>query len=294
MGYSSLTSKFIPAYSGNYTQGRTSKITEICIHHMAGIMSIEQCGSIWQRAGRNGSSNYGIGNDGRIGCYVDESNTAWCNSNWASNCRSVSIETSNCITGGDWRVSDEAFNSLVRLVADIAKRNGMGTLVKGKNLTWHQMYSATACPGPYLLSKIDELVNRANAINNSQPSGADQILTAGSKVKFNGVFKVNSIIKPNGKYRNGAIGCFATCYGSPVGANDYIPCGPLAVCNADGSGANYNGVLKVGGYWKCDNIFTVKRVELPTKYTKNGVATLEADGVEFRVDCGPLFEVSNG
>ena len=41
------------------------------------------------------------------------------------------------------------------------------------------------------------------------------------------------------------------------------------------------------------NIFIVKRVELPTKYTKNGVAILEADGVEFRVDCGPLYEVSN-
>ena len=44
---------------------------------------------------------------------------------------------------------------------------------------------------------------------------------------------------------------------------------------------------------KCDNIFTVKAVELPTKYTKNGVAVLEADGVQFRVDCGPLYEVSD-
>ena len=32
---------------------------------------------------------------------------------------------------------------------------------------------------------------------------------------------------------------------------------------------------------------------LPTKYTKNGVAILEADNVEFRVDSGILYEVSN-
>ena len=54
-----------------------------------------------------------------------------------------------------------------------------------------------------------------------------------------------------------------------------------------------NTIVEIRGYWKCDNVFTVKRVELPTKYTKNGVAILEADGVEFRVDCGPLYEVSN-
>jgi hypothetical protein len=292
MSYSNLVSKKIQAYSGNYTSGRTSKITEICIHHTAGVMSIEQLGNLWQTKGRNGSSNYGIGNDGRIGCYVDENDTAWCNSNWNSNCRSVSIETSNDSTGGDWHVGDKALNSLIKLVADIAKRNGMGKLVKGKNLTWHKMYTATACPGPYLLSKIDYIIEQANKIN-GQSNAADQIITAGSKVRFNGVFKINEVIKPNSKYKNGAIGCYATCYGSPCDANDYIPCGPLATCNANGGNANYNGVLKQGGYWTCNATFTVKKVELPTSKTANGVAILEADGIQFRVDCGPLYEVSN-
>lgn len=293
MSNSGLVNKKIQAYSGNYTKGRTSKITEICIHHTAGVMSIEGLGSLWQTPGRNGSSNYGIGNDGRIGCYVDECDTAWCNSNWASNCRSISIETSNDSIGGDWHVGDIALNSLIRLVADCAKRNGMGQLVKGRNLTWHQMYTATACPGPYLLSKIDYIIDEANKINGQSGGGPDQIIYTGSKVKFNGVFKINEVILPNSKYKNGAIGCYATCYGSPCDANDYIPCGPLATCNADGSNVNYNGILKRGGYWTCDKIFTVVAVEGPTSRTPNGVATLEADGVRFRVDCGPLFEVSD-
>ena len=171
MSKSSLVNVEVPAYSGNYTKGRSGrKIEMITIHHMAGVLSAEQCGKIFQKVGRNGSSHYGIGNDGRIGQYVDESNTAWTNSNWDSNCKSVTIETSNSSTGGDWKVGDKALNSLIKLVADIGKRNKLGTLVKGKNVTWHRMYTNTTCPGDYLLSKMDYIVEEANRINNQVPS----------------------------------------------------------------------------------------------------------------------------
>ena len=122
---------------------------------------------------------------------------------------------------------------------------------------------------------------------------ADQILHIGSKVKFNGVFKANEAIRPNGVYKNGAVGGFDLCYGSPVGVNDYIPCGPLAKCDKNGNNANYNGTIYPGDYFKCDKVFTVLGVEIPTSQTKNGVAILEADGVRFRCDCGPLYEVSD-
>ena len=166
MSNSSLAKEKYPAHSSNYTKGRSGKkITEICIHHMAGVMTAKQWGKIFQRKGRNGSSNYGIGKNGEIAVYVNESDTAWCNSNWNSNCRSVSIETSNNKTGGNWTVSDKVLKSLITLVADIAKRNKMGKLVKGKNVTWHSMYTNTACPGKYLLSKMDYIISEANKIN---------------------------------------------------------------------------------------------------------------------------------
>ena len=169
MSNSSLVNVRIPAYSGNYTAGRSGKkIEAITIHHMAGILTAEQCGNIFQRAGRNGSANYGIGSDGRIGLYVDEANTSWANTDWDSNCKSVTIETSNCEIGGNWAVSDAALNSLIRLVADIAKRNNLGKLVLRKNLTWHSLFVNTACPGPYLKSKLDYICNEANRINNEQ------------------------------------------------------------------------------------------------------------------------------
>ena len=170
MSNSSLVTVRVPAHPSNYTKGRNTKITDITIHHMAGVLSAQQCGNIFARAGRNGSSHYGIGNGGEIGQYVDESDTAWTNSNWPSNCRSVTIETSNSATGGEWPVGDAAYNSLIKLVADIAKRNGLGTLVAGKNLTWHSMFASTTCPGDYLRARISDIAKKANDINGGGPA----------------------------------------------------------------------------------------------------------------------------
>lgn len=297
--YSPLACKFIPANECNYTKNRKArghdKISEICIHYIAGDITIESLGNIWKTPGRKGSSNYGIGSDGRIACYVDENDIAWCNSNWESNCRSASIETANL---SDSSVTEYALNSLIRLVADIAKRNGMGKLVKGKNVTWHSMYTDTSCPGKYLLSKMDYIVEQANIINNGGkpdlPVGPDQILVKGSKVMINGVFKIDEIILKNEKYPNGAVGIYDMCYGSPVGDNDWIPSGPLGECKPDKDRADYNSSdLEPGEYVICDKVFTVIDIELPTKYTPNGVAILEADGVQFRCDCGPLVEITD-
>lgn len=164
---SKLVTKFIPAYEGNYTKDRKAQggtISEITIHHCASILTIDALGALWQREGRKGSSHYGV-SETNIGQYVHESDVAWTNGNWEANCRAVTIETSNGGAAPEWPVSDTTFQTLVTLVADIARRNGLGKLVKGKNLTWHSMYAATACPGPYLSGKLQELVDKANTIN---------------------------------------------------------------------------------------------------------------------------------
>lgn len=155
----------IPAHASNYTVGRGgNKIRAITIHHMAAVWTAKRCGESFQQAERDGSSHYGIGYNGEIAQYVDEKNTAWTNGDWDSNLESVTIECANSAMGNPWIVSNETLNSLILLIADIAKRNGLVPLVKGKNLTWHQMFDATACPGPFLLSKMDYIVESANAL----------------------------------------------------------------------------------------------------------------------------------
>jgi len=104
---SNLVTFQVPAYEGNYTKGREGKqIKKITIHHMAGRLTAQRCGELFQRPGREGSSHYGIGYDGQIAQYVDEENTAWSDNNWESNTTSVTIETSNDSSGGDWPVND--------------------------------------------------------------------------------------------------------------------------------------------------------------------------------------------
>ena len=168
MSKSSLVNVNVPAYEGNYTKGRSGrKIEAITIHHMAGRLTAEQCGKIFQKVGRYGSSHYGVGYDGSIANYVDEEDTAWTNSNWDSNCKSITIEISD--NDNSWYVNDTTLNAVIKLVADIAKRRGLGTLVPGKNLTWHSMFTNTTCPGDYLRSKMQYIADEANKINNSEP-----------------------------------------------------------------------------------------------------------------------------
>lgn len=183
MTVSPLATEAYPAYTGNYSgpEARTN-ITDITVHHMAGVNSAKGCGAIFQQPGRNGSAHYGIGVNGEIGWYVDENCVAWTNSNWESNQRSVTIECSNSAVGGEWPVSDATLNSCIKLVADIAKRNGLGKLVPGQNLTWHSMYANTSCPGNYLRARMQYIADEANKINNEQPAPKPTPTPSGFKV----------------------------------------------------------------------------------------------------------------
>ena len=182
MSKSSLVQVVVPADEGNYTKGRSGrKIEQICLHHMAGRLTAEQCGGIFQAKGRYGSSHYGVGYDGSIANYVDEEDTAWTNSNWDSNCKSVTIETSD--NDNSWYVNDTTLNSLIKLVADIAKRNNLGTLVPGKNLTWHSMFTSTTCPGDYLRSKMQYIADEANKINCGSSVPSSNVVNVYYRVK---------------------------------------------------------------------------------------------------------------
>lgn len=152
------------ALSPNYDSRDGKKITDITIHHMAGNLTVEQCGQVFQSYGR--SSNYGIDSKGRVGMYVEEKNTSWANSNFASNQRSITIELANDRTGGNWHVSDTAIKKCIELCVDICRRNGIAKLNftgnTNGNLTAHRMFTSTTCPGDYLYSKFPYIANEVN------------------------------------------------------------------------------------------------------------------------------------
>lgn len=172
MGNSPLVDyvKRSPMHSGP----RNHRIDTITIHHMAGNLTVETCGQVFQT--RQASANYGVDGRGRVGLYVDEANRAWSSANPGNDHRAVNIEVANCGGAPDWPVSGAAYSRLVELVADICRRNGMEKLVwsgsradrvghrNGCNMTVHQDFMATSCPGPYLLRRMPQLAADVNRL----------------------------------------------------------------------------------------------------------------------------------
>lgn len=152
--------------SPNCNKPRNQKIEKITIHHMAGNLTVEQCGNIFSKSTRQASSNYGIGTDGRVGLYVDESNRSWCSSSPENDHQAVTIEVANDQIGGNWHVSDTALAKLIDLCVDICQRNGITKLNytgdKTSNLTMHKWFATTACPGPYLESRFPYIAQEVN------------------------------------------------------------------------------------------------------------------------------------
>lgn len=145
---------------------RNHKIDKITIHHMAGNLTVEQCGQVFQT--REASSNYGIDSNGRVGMYVEEKDRSWCSFSPENDNRAITIEVANDqpSDAGNWHVSDTALNKLIELCVDICQRNGIEKLNytgnTSGNLTMHKWFAPTGCPGPYLESKFPYIAEQVN------------------------------------------------------------------------------------------------------------------------------------
>ena len=151
---------------------------------MAGNLSLQTCGQIFQT--RQASSNYGIDSAGQIALYVDESDGSWCSSSRSNDMRAVTIEVAN--DGGaetGWHVSDAALQSLIRLCADICRRNGIDRLrwegnpaligqTNRQNMTVHRWFSNKACPGDYLFRRHPYIADSVNRLLNDSPAKAPE------------------------------------------------------------------------------------------------------------------------
>ena len=175
-------------YSPHHYYGRNHKIDTITIHCVVGQCSVESLGWVFD-SNVEASSNYGVGYDGRIGLYVDESNAAWTSSNYANDNRAVTIEVASD-TYDPYAVTDAAYNALIKLVADICKRNGIKKLIwstnkndrvnhlNGCNMTVHRDFAIKSCPGDYLYNRHGQI---AAAVNKILGSGDDSDYDGGGQ-----------------------------------------------------------------------------------------------------------------
>ena len=164
----------ITKLSPNKTSPRKDPVDTISIHVMQGQLSANSCGAIFENPKREASSNYGVGKSGDIALYVKESDRSWCTSSKANDHRAITIEVASDKTA-PYKVTDTAFNSLIELVTDICRRNGIKKLVwstdkktrinhwNGANMTVHRDFAAKACPGDYLYNRMGDIANKVNA-----------------------------------------------------------------------------------------------------------------------------------
>lgn len=154
---------------------RIEKIVGASIHHMAGNLSVEECGRLFMKAGNQTSANYGIGSDGRIALYVPEAYRSWCTSNEDVDQRVITIMVANNKEGDPWPISEQAYRSLIKLLVDICKRNNIESLkweanksyalkfqTDKQNIFVHRWFSNTECPGEYLYNKLGTIASSVN------------------------------------------------------------------------------------------------------------------------------------
>lgn len=139
-----------------------------------GQCSVETLGSIFASTSKEASSNYGIGYDGRIGMYVEEKDRSWCTSSASNDNRAITIEVVSD-TYHPYKVNDKAYKSLIKLLVDICKRNGIKKLVwstnksermnhlNGCNMTVHRDYANKSCHGDYLYNLHGQIAKEVNA-----------------------------------------------------------------------------------------------------------------------------------
>lgn len=151
----------------NHYNPRNRDIAGITIHHNAGVASVSNLLNYAYNTDRQMSFNYCV-NDDDIGLSVEEKYRAWTSSNAANDHRCVTIEVCNSSTGGDWPISDKSMATLIKLCADICKRNGIKKLyydgTTNGTLTRHEMFASTNCPGPYIKNHTDYICSEVNKL----------------------------------------------------------------------------------------------------------------------------------
>ena len=174
MAYSNSPLVTYKRITNNKTSPRNHAIDTITIHCIVGQWTAKQGCDYFATTDRECSANYVVGKDGSIGLSVEEKDRSWCSSSSSNDHRAITIEVASD-TAHPYAVTDEAYNALIKLVADICKRNGIKKLlwkadksligqVNKQNMTVHRWFANKSCPGEYLYSRHSDIAAKVNAL----------------------------------------------------------------------------------------------------------------------------------
>lgn len=163
--------------SPNNSGKRTHKIDRITPHCFVGQVTAERGAEVFASASRKASCQYVIAKDGRIALVCDEDNRSWCTSSNSNDQRAITIECASD-SKHPYAFTDDCYNKLIELTIDICKRYGKTKLVWINNkeqalaykpkdnelqITVHRWFANKACPGDWLMNKMDDYVSKVNS-----------------------------------------------------------------------------------------------------------------------------------
>ena len=135
-------------------------ISRVIVHHWAGTGGgIERL----VQSSDEASVHYLVLSDGTLIGSVPEEYRAWTSGSFEADAPSITFEVQNISTEPDWRVSDASITTLTRAIADIARRYGWGNVTR-ERVRGHREFYATACPGPYLYPRLDQIAVNSNQL----------------------------------------------------------------------------------------------------------------------------------
>lgn len=201
--------------SSKKTSPRNHTIDTITIHCYVAQVTAKQGCDYFATTDRNCSANYVVGKDGSIGLSVEEKDRSWCSSSKENDNRAITIEVASD-NKPPYAVTYKAYEALIKLVADICKRNNIKELkwkadkslvgkIDQQNMTVHKWFANKECPGAYLYERHGDIAEKVNAllgVNTASPSPAkpekaDVNLRVGAIVTFTGTthyLSSNSVI----------------------------------------------------------------------------------------------------
>lgn len=189
MGYSDSPLVTYRHITEKKSKRRYDKIDTIIIHCIVGQCTAKDGVEWFYETPTDCSVQYVVGRDGSVGQSVEEEYRAWTTggvdhdgkpirvngfSGADMDHRAVTIEVASDTTP-PYAITDEAYEALVKLCADICMRNGIGALkwcgdkslvgvTDKQNMAVHRWFAYKDCPGDYIYERLGEIAGRVNKI----------------------------------------------------------------------------------------------------------------------------------
>ncbi|MBB4071634.1 peptidoglycan recognition protein family protein [Canibacter oris] len=159
--FSKLVTRAVQHHSKFHSRGNLTP-QRLIVHHWGGTTGGDQR---LMNPNAEVSATYILYSDGTLIGQIPEFLCPWTSNNWQGrhDQNAITVEIQNSATGGDWPITDAAFNKLVELLADLAKYYGWN-LQNPATVIGHRDVNPTTCPGNYLYSRLGLLRERALAV----------------------------------------------------------------------------------------------------------------------------------